>query len=114
MLFFLNQDKDFQPLLISSARWSKRNSNTANRGRGSAEAAHQLENFLGVFASLSPPLLHGDIIEDTTDMNDVFKILRTYYQFAPSETTFLKFSSIRREVTNGLPERPLHLYLRMW
>ena len=43
----------------------------------------------------------------------MFKLLRTYYQFAPSESTFLKFASMKREVPNGSLERPLELYLRM-
>ena len=66
-----------------------------------------------VIASLAPPLLHGDIIEDSTKLSDIFTLLRTYYQLAPSESTFLKFASIKREVQNGALERPLHSYLRM-
>ena len=72
-----------------------------------------MENFLGVIASLAPPLLHGDIVDDTTTLDDIFKLIRTYYQFAPSEATFLKFSYIKRETVNGSVERPVHLYLRM-
>ena len=59
------------------------------------------------------PLLHGDLIDDTTKFADVFKLLRSYYQFAPSEATFMKFSEIKRELINGTLERPIHLYLRM-
>ena len=72
-----------------------------------------LSNFLGVIASLSPPLLHGDIIDDTTKLSEVFKLLRTYYQLAPSESTFMEFVNIKREIINGTLEHPLHLYLRM-
>ena len=64
--------------------------------------------------SLSPPLLHGDLIDDTTKLSDVFKLLRSYCQFAPSESTFMKFATLILEVINGTLERPLHLYLRMW
>ena len=39
--------------------------------------------------------------------------MRNYYQFAPSESTFVKFSTIKREIINGNHERPVHLYLRM-
>ena len=58
-------------------------------------------------------MLYKDIIEETTKTSDIFKILRNYYQFAPSESTFLKFSAIKRETTAGTLERPLHLYLRL-
>ena len=43
-----------------------------------------LTQFLGVTAELSPPLLHGDIICDSTKPTG---LLRSYYQFAPSEST---------------------------
>ena len=113
VLFYLNQDVNFQLFLKSSTSWTKRNVGTQHRGLASAAICQNLEQFLGVIASLSPPLLHGDIIEDSTKLSDIFTLLRTYYQLAPSESTFLKFASIKREVQNGVLERPLHLYLRM-
>ena len=113
VIFYLNQDKDFQPFLQSTATWKVKHDTSEHRGLDTAEKCQHLEHFLGVIASLAPPLLHGDIIEDSTKLSDVFKLLRTYYQFAPSESTFLKFASIKREVQNGSLERPLHLYLRM-
>ena len=113
IVFYLNQDKNFSPFLDSNKTWKKTAEGVDNRGLTDATEHLHLKNFLGVIASLSPPLLHGDIIDDTTAFSDVFKLLRSYYQFAPSESTFMKFSEIKRELINGTLERPIHLYLRM-
>ena len=113
LIFYLKQDTNFKKFLKADAVWHKSSSNVEHRGLESAEVLLQLKNFLGVIASLSPPLLHGDLIDDSTSLADIFKQLCTYYQFAPSEATFIKFVNIKRETTNGVLERPLHLYLRM-
>ena len=113
LIFYLSQDADFQLFLKSDTAWTVKSSTTEHRGLDSAAKCQKLEQFLGIIASLAPPLLYGDIIEDSTKLSDVFRLLRTYYSFAPSESTFLKFASIKREVENGTLERPLHLYLRM-
>ena len=55
----------------------------------------------------------GDITDDAVSLSDVYKLLRAYYQFAPLESTFIKFSSMKREDIDGVLERLLHLYLRM-
>ena len=112
-IFYLSQEASFKPFLKSDAAWKKTSEAVDHRGLADATQLQSLNNFLGVIASLAPPLLHGDIIDDTTNLSDVFILIRNYYQFAPSESTFLKFSSIKREVTNGSLERPVHLYLRM-
>ena len=113
LVFYLNQEKTFAALLKSDATWTKTSDDDASRGRVDADGLFILNNFLGVIAGLAPPLLHGDIIDDTTKLDDIFNFIRTYYQFAPSEATFIKFASIKREITNGNIERPVHLYLRM-
>ena len=111
--FFLQQDNRFKDFLKSSTTWRKVGAAVEHRGLDGAEKANSLRQFLGIIASLCPPLLHGDITDDTISLANIYKILRVYYQFAPSESTFLKFSSIKREVIDGELERPLHLYLRM-
>ena len=111
LIFYLNQEKSFEPFLKADAKWTKSLDNDPDRGV--KNEVKSLSNFLGVIAGLAPPLLHGDIIDDTTKLDDVFKLIRNYYQFAPSEGTFLKFASIKREMINGNVERPIHLYLRM-
>ena len=111
LIFYLNQEKSFELFLKADATWTKSSDRDQNRGVNDAVAS--LKNFLGVIAGLAPPLLHGDITDDTTKLDDIFKLIRTYYQFAPSEGTFLKFSSIKCEIVNGTVERPIHLYLRM-
>ena len=111
--FYLSQDKDLKRFLKPETTWSKTSADTSNRGLESEELHQHLSHFLGVIAGLCPPLLYNDIIDDTTKTSDIFKLLRTYYQFAPSESTFIKFANIKREVKNGTSERPLHLYLRL-
>ena len=111
--FYLSQESKFLKLLKPETTWVKTSSGTAHRGLESAEELSSLNQFLGVIAGLSPPLLHGDIINDTTKLTDVYALLRSYYQFAPSESTFIKFSYMKREMVNGVLERPLHLYLRL-
>ena len=113
LIFYLNQDTNFSKFLKSDAVWEKSSGSAEHRGLASEDELLNLRNFLGVIASLSPPLLHGDLIDDTKSLSEIFQQLRTYYQFAPSESTFIKFVNIKREIINGSLERPLHLYLRM-
>ena len=112
LIFYLNQETSFASFLTQEARWTKASDADANRGVTAAELP-KLKNFLGVIAGLAPPLLHGDIIEDSTRLDDIFNLIRAYYQFAPSEATFLKFCGIKREMVGGNVERPVHLYLRL-
>ena len=84
LIFYLKQDTNFKKFLKADAVWHKSSSNVEHRGLESAEVLLQLKNFLGVIASLSPPLLHGDLIDDSTSLADIFKQLCTYYQFAPT------------------------------
>ena len=111
--FYLTQDKDFAVLLKETTTWTKSSDADTNRGRSTPENRAALDRFLGLIASLAPPLLYHEIIDDTTSISDVFRLLRSYYQFSPSESTFMKYYSIKREVVNGTLERPLHLFLRM-
>ena len=113
LVFYLNQDKDFALLVKETSTWTANSGADEHRGRGSAENRQILDRFLGVIASLSPPLLYHEIIDDTTSISDIFRLLRSYYQFSPSESTFIKYYGIKREVVNGSLERPLHLFLRM-
>ena len=64
-------------------------------------------------ASLAPPLLHGDILNDTESLTSIYKLIRSYHSFAPSESTFLKFATIKRELNGTELERPQHLCLRL-
>ena len=112
LIFYLNQEKSFAPFLKPDAIWKKASDSDPNRGVAT-DVLPSLNNFLGVIAGLAPPLLHGDIIDDSTRLDDIFNLIRAYYQFAPSEATFLKFSSIKREIVGGNVERPIHLYLRL-
>ena len=112
--FYLNQETSFKDFLKSSTVWKTSGDSSAeHRGLASADVARHLSQFLGVIASLAPPLLHGDIIHDMKSLPEIYKLLRSYYQFAPSEATFMKFASMKRDVVGGNLERPLHLYLRL-
>ena len=112
LIFYINQEKSFASFLKPDARWTKASDADINRGVA-AEVLPSLNNFLGVIAGLAPPLLHGDIIDDSTRLDDILNLISAYYQLAPSEATFLKFSSIKRELVGGNVERPIHLYLRL-
>ena len=112
-VFYLTQDKDFANLLKETTKWTKSSDADPNRGLASSSERQILDRFLGLIAGLAPPLLYHEIIEDTTCITDIYRLLRNYYSFSPSEGTFIKYYSIRRDVVNGTLERPLHLYLRM-
>ena len=56
LLFYLSQETKFQVLLASGAEWKKTSEGVANRGLADADALQVLNNFLGVIASLAPPL----------------------------------------------------------
>ena len=77
VIFYLNQDTKFQPFLKIDAGWSKTSEANEHRGQADAAGLLALNNFLGVIASLAPPLLHGDIIDDTTKLADIFNLIRT-------------------------------------
>ena len=85
--FFLRQDKDISNFLKSTATWNQSSSPGDHRGLDSDEEVINLKQFLGIIASLSPPLLHGDITNDCISLSDIYRLLRSYYQFAPSEST---------------------------
>ena len=109
----MSQNKDLKEFLKAETRWAKTSSGSQHRGLESAEKLQYLQHFPGVVVGLSPPLLYNDIINDTTQISDILKLLCSYYQFSPSQSTFIKLVSIKRELKNGTLERPLHLYLRL-
>lgn len=111
--FFLHSDKDFSGLLKPGSAWQKSSTDVEHRGLASAVERQQLERMLGIIASLAPPFLHGDIVEDSVSLIDIYKKIRAYYSFASNESTFIKFHEIRREIIDGQPERPQHLYCRI-
>ena len=111
--FFLSQDKDLVEFLDPNCTWYKIAFKIANRGLESDAKLHHLKRFLGIIASLAPPLLHGDIVNDATSLISIYNIIRSYYQLAPSESTFIKFNDIKRELNGTELERPQHLLLRL-
>ena len=113
LTFYLNQDKEFSEFLKETTLWKKSSELVTNRGLADVDKYQALQRFLGLIASLSPPLLYHEIINDTTKITDIFRLLQCYYQFSPSESTFIKYGAIKRDVINGTLERPIHLYLRL-
>ena len=109
--FFLSQDEDLVEFLDPNCTWYKIALKIANRGLESNAKLHHLNRFLGIIASLAPPLLHGDIINDATSLISIYNIIRSCYQLAPSESTFIKFNDTKRELNGTELERPQHLYL---
>ena len=108
--FFLGQDSSFKPFLKPSQKWKKVSAAGTSRGLASADNLRSLQHFLGVIASLSPPLLHGDILNDTESLAETYQLIRSYYHFAPSKSTFIKFAALKRELNGTDLERPQHLY----
>ena len=43
----------------------------------------------------------------------IYNIIRSYYQLAPSESTFIKFNDVKRELNGTELERPQHFYVRL-
>ena len=82
-------------LLKETTKWTKSSDADPNRGLASSSERQILDRFLGLIAGLAPPLLYHEIIEDTTCITDIYRLLRNYYSFSPSEGTFIKYYSIR-------------------
>ena len=76
---FLSQDKDLVAFLDPNCGWYKFVSKIANHGLECNAKLHNLKRFLGIIASLAPPLLHGDIVNDATSLIPVYNIIRSYY-----------------------------------
>ena len=96
--FFYNRITGSKISLNRVTTWRKVGAAVEHRGLDSAEKANSLQQFLEIIASLCPPLLHGDITDDAISLANIYKILRAYYQFAPSEGTFLKLSNIKEVI----------------
>ena len=91
LTFYLSQDKDLKEFLKAETRWVKTSSGSQHRGLESAEELQHLQHFLGVVAGLSPLLLYNDIINDTTKISDILKLLCSYYCSHPKRS--IKFVS---------------------
>ena len=63
--FLLSQDKDLVELLDPNCTWYKISLKIANRDLESNAKLHHFKRFLGIIANLAPPLLHGDMVNDT-------------------------------------------------
>ena len=106
--FYLGQDKLFQDFLKAQTKWTKASSSTLHRSLSSAEKSKNLQHFLSVVASLAPPLSYGIYSNNTESLTCIYKLIRSYYNFALSESTFLKFATIKREL-NGTELESLNI-----
>ena len=111
--FYLKCDKDFGQFLAPGFRWQRTSASGDHRGCKSADVRNQLDRMLGVIASFAPSFLHGDITEDSESLADIYNFIREYFNFTSSEVSLLKFTELKREVVDGRPERPQHLYRRI-
>ena len=73
--FFLSLDKDLVEFLDPDCTWYKIALKIANCGSESNAKLHHLKCFLGIIASLAPPLFHGDIVNDTTSLTSIYNII---------------------------------------
>ena len=98
--------------------WNKYSSGDPNRGlqdddgangKTAQEKASDLQAMLLYISQWVPCFLANDIELNTTCIDDVWNIIRRYYNIEQSEVQFIKFSSIKREEN----ERPETLYQRI-
>ena len=79
--------------------WYKIAVKIANCGLECNAKLHHLKLFLVNNASLAPPLLHGDIVNDATSLISIHDVIRSYCQLALSESTFITFNDMYVVVT---------------
>ena len=64
---------------------------------------------LQFIGSKVPHYLYGDIVNDTSSIEDVWSLVRSYYNFVQSEANFLDYFDLRQEPG----ERPERFYRRL-
>jgi len=109
----LSQETEFTDFLDNSFTWKSTTESVKHRGLKSIDKAFQLRRFLAVIANLCPPDLQTGIVNDSTCLKHIYRLILSYYQLTPSETTFIAFAAIRRETVDGVMEKPEQLLLRM-
>lgn len=110
------QDTNLKPFFENDVTWTRR-SVSANRGLAAttspavsaAARCEFLEQVLGLVSQYIPHFLQNEVITNSTSMRMVWTIIREYYGFRQSESTFCKFVSIRQEPD----ERPERFYYRL-
>lgn len=124
LILCLSQKNQFESLVTE--KWSKIKENKPNRNltdvkdtKGTVttpakERGEQLDHMLKLVARYAPPYLRSDIVDSSTCLDDVWRIIRQYYNFQKSEINFISLLDIKREVdASGNPERPQRLLKRM-
>lgn len=100
--------------------WKKKHSGVANRGlepdtsalgvTRSAESKFQdLELMLQYIGTKVPHYLYQDIVDETENIESVWTLIRSYFNFTQNEGTFLDYFDVRPEPD----ERPERFYRRL-
>ena len=104
----LSLNNDWAPFLEPDFEWSKPSTPNrgvaadgddvdANRRKTAVQKGIQLDRMIGYIAQYSPSLLYNDITNRSTSLDWIWKRIRKYYSFHPSEVNFLKLDNIKRE-----------------
>ena len=107
---FYRRSADFKSFFRAGTTWNRA---TANFGLADADQvlavdrADNLECLLVAISGHVPfPYLTKKILNDTRNIEDVFKIIYDHYQVSPTPMTFLDFAKLRRQND----ESPLTFY----
>jgi len=123
MLYCLNQEKNNTRFLLASspdAAWKKDTPTQSNRGFTNdadengikkEEKALNLRIMLGYLSQYVPHYLSTDIVTNSTSINSVWAMIRSYYGFQQSEVNFMKYATITWAGKEA--ERPERLYRRI-
>ena len=101
--------------LASATRWSrKRTSRTRGfvqivNGKSATAQTEDLEQMLGMIATYCPVINRNVIIDDSRNIEEVWKTIRQHYNFQQSAANFLDLADFVLEPD----ERPEDLYQRM-
>ena len=105
----------YKPYFAENLSWKKATPTDTTRGllptqtQTAMERKEELEQLLSLIGQYAPAYCAGEIFHDSTSIASIWTIIRRYYGFETSETTFMSFLKIHLEHQ----ERPQRLYHRM-
>lgn len=94
---------------VNDQRGLSNDESTRSNPLSAATKVAHLQDFLAVFCQFVPHFLSAKIVNSSTGIDSIWKIIREYYSIQQSECSFMKYSTIRREPE----ERPMRLYYRL-
>ena len=98
LLTYLRQEKKYAEFLEEDFSWEKHT--VENRGLEGVDAetrAAALDTMLATIATYASSYLTSQICNTCTCLNDIWQLVRKYYNIKPSESNFLKLLSMSPE-----------------